>query len=230
MRSVAGAHVIVTNGVVGTSGFGNHKHNDLLSFDYRIGPRPLIVDPGSYAYTGDPDMRNLLRSTASHNTLRVDGAEQNDFKPEWLFRMFETSRAETVSFSDAADVAEYVGRHHGYERLADPVTHERTLRLSKRSGALDIVDRLSGRGTHDLLWHFHLAPGVAVEPGEHGMRLTAPGLEARLRFDSALHSAIEPAWYSPSYGVRLACAAINLTLRAAVDGERTWAFSVEPVS
>ena len=55
-------------------------------------------------------------------------------RPDWLFRLFETSNAESVSFEDRAEPSDYVGRHHGYERLPDPVTHERTFRLLKALG------------------------------------------------------------------------------------------------
>ena len=55
---------------------------------------PVIVDPGSYVYTSDPDARNLFRSTRSHNTISVDGEEQNEFRPDWLFRMFEKANPE----------------------------------------------------------------------------------------------------------------------------------------
>ena len=52
----AGAHyLLVTNGIVGTKGFGNHKHNDQLSFEFHPDGSPLIVDPGSYVYTSDGD-------------------------------------------------------------------------------------------------------------------------------------------------------------------------------
>ena len=99
-----GHYLLVTNGIVGTNGFGNHKHNDQLSFEYHHGGMPLIVDPGSYVYTSDPDARNRFRGTAFHNTVCVDGVEQNELRPDWLFRLFETSNAEHVSFEDRADV------------------------------------------------------------------------------------------------------------------------------
>ena len=91
-------YLLVTNGVVGTNGFGNHKHNDLLSFEYHDRGAAVIVDPGSYVYTSDPDARNRYRSTRSHNTLVLDDAEQNEFKPEWLFRMFAKAQPEHVEF------------------------------------------------------------------------------------------------------------------------------------
>ncbi len=44
-------YLLVTNGIVGTAGFGNHKHNDLLGFEYHVDGVPVLVDPGSYVYT-----------------------------------------------------------------------------------------------------------------------------------------------------------------------------------
>ncbi len=234
MRAGATQYLLVTNSIVGTKGFGNHKHNDQLSFEYHPDAIALVVDPGSYVYTSDADARNLFRGTASHNTLSIDGVEQNDTRPEWLFRMFESAHAEHVSFVDRPDAVEYVGRHHGYERLADPVTHERRFRLQKPSGTLTIVDRLSGKGEHELRWHFHLAPGVGAEladPAASTVVLAAGGRQWRLHlppeFDIAI-VAIVPAAYSPSYGVKVPCLAIDATARVALDGDREWTFSIEP--
>jgi hypothetical protein len=227
MRSSAAHYLLVTNGVVGTNGFGNHKHNDHLSFEYHHAGIPLIVDPGSYVYTSDPGARNLFRSTASHNTVSIDGVEQNELRPDWLFRLFESAHAEHVSFVDDDEGTEYVGRHHGYERLPEPVLHERKLRLQKSSGSLLLVDRLTGHGTHDLRWHFHLSPGVSVA-GLDSTTLFLKVRRAHWRFviPPGLEMSIEPAAYSPSYGVKAACFAIDLSLRITLDGDRTFMFSV----
>jgi hypothetical protein len=227
VRTEAAHYLIVTNGIVGTNGFGNHKHNDLLGFEYHHAGTPLIVDPGSYVYTSDADARNRFRGTAYHNTAMVDGVEQNELRPDWLFRLFETSKAESVSFDDGADAAVYVGRHHGYERLPEPVTHERTFRLLKPSGTLLIVDRLSGRGRHDVRWHFHLAPGVsAARAGDSTVLLAAGPARWQLKTPANLAIEIQPAAYSPSYGVKVPCVAIDLWSQVDLGGERTWEFSI----
>ncbi len=224
----AGSHyVLATNGIVGTKGFGNHKHNDLLSFEYHHDGVPLIVDPGTGVYTSDFDARNRFRSTMSHNTVQIDGLEQNELKPEWIFRLFETSRAEHVAFSETSECVEYRGRHHGFERVDPPVTHERSVRLSKADGSLTITDVLSGRGEHQVRWHFHLAPGCdAVDEGGGSVKISAGTRAWRLRAPVGLQVAIVPAQYSPSYGVTRPCVAIDLTTRASVDGARTWEFSI----
>ena len=191
VRPAARHYLLVTNGVVGTSGFGNHKHNDLLSFEYHHCGTPLIVDPGSYVYTSDADARNRFRGTAYHNTLLVDGVEQNELRPGFLFRVFEMSRPELVLVHDRDGIVEYVGRHHGYERLPDPVTHERTFRFVKSSGAFGIVDRQCGHGRHDLRWHFHLAPGIVAEPaGSNVVSLAAGERRWQLRTPPGLQVAV----------------------------------------
>jgi hypothetical protein len=222
----AGGHyLLVTNGIVGTKGFGNHKHNDQLSFEFHPDGVPLIVDPGSCVYTSDADARNRFRGTGYHSTLFIDGVEQNETNPEWLFRLFESAKAEHVSFEDSAERVEYVGRHHGYERLPDVVTHERRFRLDKRSGALEIVDRLMGSGDHELRWRFHLAPGVEAEASdERTCRLSTAARRWMLRYPPGLEIGIVPAAYSPSYGVTQPCLAVQLSTRLALHDSSEWAF------
>ena len=208
-------YLLVTNSRVGTNGFGNHKHNDLLSFEFHAHGVPLIVDPGSYVYTSDPEARNLFRMTGFHNTLRIDDVEQNDVRLDYLFRMFETSTVEHVAFADTGAETTYTGRHTGYERLPAAVTHERSFHLSKESGRLSIVDRLTGSGRHQLAWHFHLAPGVDVaDLGASRLALTASGRSWQLSAPSPMKAVVSDAWYSPAYGVRVPCRAIDFTIAA----------------
>ena len=225
-----GVYLLVTNSVVGTKGFGNHKHNDQLAFEYHAGGGPLIVDPGSYVYTSDPHARNLFRGTAYHNTLMIDGAEQNRVNPEWLFRMFEQARAEHVTFTAGDDVAEYHGRHHGYEVLSDPATHDRVFRLERSNGRLDITDRLTGRGTHRLSWHFHFAPGVTAIIEKGVCRLRSTWASAVIEYPSECRAELNAAWYSPSYGVRTECAALDLHAETNLEQPASFRFAVIPVT
>jgi hypothetical protein len=132
-RNGSGDYLLITNGIVGTNGFGTTTTTICFAFEFHR-RRLLFVDPGSYVYTSDADSRNRFRGTGYHNTVMIDCVEQNEWRPDWLFRLFETSHAETTSFHERGDCVEYVGRHHGYERLPQPVTHERTFRFDKPSG------------------------------------------------------------------------------------------------
>jgi hypothetical protein len=220
-------YLLVTNGIVGTGGFGNHKHNDLLGFEYHVGAEPVLVDPGSYVYTSDPEARNRFRGTRSHNTVMVDGQEQNELRPDWLFRMFESARPEQVAVFDEPDRLGFTGRHIGYTRLPEPVTHERRFTISRDTGVLTIVDVLSGRGRHRIRWHFHFAPGAEVTVREPG-RLQIGIHGASLTFTTPMHleSRLGSAWYSPSYGVRVPCQAADFESDEQLDEPREYVFRI----
>jgi len=221
-----GTYLLVTNSIVGTEGFGNHKHHDQLSFEYHLGGQPFIVDPGSFVYTSDPDARNLFRGTGYHNTLQVDAVEQHEMNPEWLFRLFEQGRAEHLDFGERDGWVEYRGRHHGYTRLPTPLVHERLFRVERRTGRLEVQDRLIGEGRHRVEWHFHLAPGVdaRVEPG--GCRLSHRGVSCTLTWPEDLQPVLVDAWYSPSYGVRHECRGLNLSADIQASDDTIWRFSI----
>lgn len=222
------AYLAITNGIVGTKGFGNHKHNDLLGFEYHPLGIPLIVDPGSYVYTSDPAARNVFRSTGYHNTLMVDGVEQNETNPEWIFRLFEKASPETLECRTTGEVFVYRGRHIGYTRLERPVVHERSFELDRKNGSLSIADLLEGYGTHKLGWHFHLAPFVEVvlDAGEVRLFQKEAGAYWKLMIPAGVRVICSSAWYSPSYGIRIPCQAIDLETEAVLPNEASWKFTL----
>jgi len=73
-------YLLISAGPNGQNGNGGHAHNDKLSFELNIDGKDIFVDPGTYLYTPFPDVRNMFRSTKVHNTIYVEGEEQN----EWL--------------------------------------------------------------------------------------------------------------------------------------------------
>jgi uncharacterized heparinase superfamily protein len=226
-----GDYLVVTNGMVGTRGFGNHKHNDLLSFEYHPAGIPLIVDPGSYVYTSNPLDRNIFRSTAYHNALMVDGVEQNEINPEWIFRVFEKAFPETLEHRMTGEAFVYHGRHIGYTRLEHPVVHERRFELIYANGTLSITDRIEGNGPHELRCHFHLAPAVGVKLEHDGASLfqKPSGVHWRLSIPVTVQICSSLAWYSPSYGVRIPCHAIELKTEIDLSKEATWNFTFTKV-
>ncbi len=225
-----GTYLLVTNAVVGTQGFGNHKHNDQLGFEFHAGGHALVVDPGSFVYTSDAAARNRFRATAAHSTLAIDGEEQNVLNPEWLFRLFA---AETpprhLAFAAVPDRVEYAGTHGGYARLDPPAIHERRFRLIRAAGALFLADRVTRDGPARLAWNFQLAPGVevtAAEPDAVWFR-AGEGLYCLASLD-ALEAMVVEGAYSPSYGVAEPAARIRFHHAAAEATSEAWSFLIAP--
>lgn len=225
-----GNYLLVTNSIVGTKGFGNHKHNDQLSFEYFCQGVPLFVDPGSYVYTSDFDARNRYRSVKAHNTLCVDDTEQNEMKEEWIFRLFETAHAEHLNFGISESRVEYRGRHIGYRRLPQEVRHRRTISLCRKDGALTIMDELEGKGKCRLEWSYHCPPGVEVSLKEGSIvLLTAAAQSFELLIPKGIRVTKSEDRYSPSYGVERPCMKVTLQSDVDVQGENVWRFEVRPL-
>jgi hypothetical protein len=224
-----GSYLAISNGVVGTRGFGNHKHDDQLSFEFHVDGVPLVVDPGTGVYTSDPAARNLFRSARYHNTLRVDGAWQNEIREEWLFRMFEKAKPEHRLFRADDAAVEYEGAHFGYQRLTGPVVHARRFRFDRKTRRLEIRDTLDGRGKHLLEWHFHLDPAVVVgEEGDGSLVLLSGGIRCRLSTGLPVKASLGSAEYSPSYGVRVPCRTVDFRWEATLEGKLEVGFVFAP--
>lgn len=195
----------------GQAGNGGHAHNDKLSFELVWDDRDVIVDPGTYVYTRFPDWRNRFRSTAWHNTLKLADAEQNRFRPEGLFTLMPDAQAVCTAWDP--DGGRFAGYHTGYERLG--WRHCRELILGE-GGDLCCRDWLEQRPTArqlspDPVGHLHLAPGIdAVVQDTRTIALLRGDTHiGTVRFGADVQATVEEAWYSPGYGEKEPCQAIN---------------------
>jgi uncharacterized heparinase superfamily protein len=199
-------YVLVRCGDVGVGGIGSHAHNDALSFELAFGGQPLVVDPGSYVYTADPDERDRFRSTAFHSTLAIDCEEQNPISPASPFMMNDRRLAEALTWEADPARPVFAGGHHGYESLPEPATHTRRIELDVAGRSLLIADTVTSPGAHELSWTFPLAPDADASADAGGGRAVARFASGvALEFEApGVGFAIEPGWVSPSYGVRVA--------------------------
>jgi hypothetical protein len=200
-----GDHVFIDCGRVGLADRGGHGHNDCLSFEAALDGVHLVSDCGSFVYTQSFEERNLFRSTACHNTPRVDGEELNRIDPELLWLVRYDARPEVHTFEKGSSQDLFVGSHAGYTRLSQPVTPVRTITLDRVAHVLTVRDDFEGSGRHLFEIPLHLARGVIAEkrrePGR--ARLKAAGRSFHLEW-SPVESwtlSMGVARVSPSYGV-----------------------------
>jgi hypothetical protein len=156
-----GDWALVRCGPVGVPGTGGHAHCDSLAVELAVGGRPLLVDRGTGVYTSSPEVRNRYRSTHMHNTVRVDGAEQNAFDPNRLWYMPDCTQAACLE----ATPTRFDGQHQGYARLDSAVVHRRRIAYQPGSRSWEIIDQISGVGRHriEAFWHFDPTRRVAVD-------------------------------------------------------------------
>jgi uncharacterized heparinase superfamily protein len=162
-------HVFVDCGPLGMSGRGGHGHNDVLSFEAVLDRVHLVTDCGAYLYTADYRERNLFRSTAFHNTPRIDEQEINRFvRPEYLWQLHDDAAPEVREVTLGPWADRLTVSHGGYRRLESPVTPVRTFELEHATHRLTISDEFDGVGDHTVEVPLHLAPGVEVQSSAPG--------------------------------------------------------------
>jgi hypothetical protein len=203
----------------GMDGTGGHTHNDKLSFTLSVGRDDFLVDPGSGVYTSSPKMRNTFRSTRMHNTVEVDGEEQNRLDPGDLFSIKNDAKVHVKVWEDDHVVAS----HDGYGRLRSPVIHEREIKCDSHHLVWIIGDKLKGQGQHRLTWRFILDSKIQASVKSNTVVLLN-GWEGILELTNVNLGGdfrIETGFVSPSYGIIMETSIIqlDLTRKLPVDGQ-----------
>jgi hypothetical protein len=137
-----------------------HQHEDKLNVLLYAYGKDMVVEAGTFAYDTS-EMRKYVLSTRAHNTVRIDGLDQNRHtgyrwkdeditrKSDLVFRTTPTRDWAEATFAD------------GYGPAKIPVRHARRLIFHKAESGLPpffvVVDRLSAadgrQHAFEQLWH-----------------------------------------------------------------------------
>ncbi|TPE39980.1 alginate lyase family protein [Pontibacter mangrovi] len=142
---------IVDVAAIGPSYQPGHGHADALSFVMYADKKPLFVEVGTSTYQTDK-RRALERSSASHNTVVVNGRNQSQV---WSsFRV--GSRAQVKIEKD--EITQLRASHDGYKNIG--VTHTREFIFSEK---VVIKDEVQGEEATEIVAYFHIHPDREVQ-------------------------------------------------------------------
>jgi hypothetical protein len=213
----------IPNGIFGK---GSHTHNDKLSFVLRVGGQEVLCDCGTGCYTRDIATRNRFRSTAAHNTLLIDGAEQNhiDAGPSGLFILGNEAAVSSIQHGKEAQGYFLRASHTGYCSLG--VKHTRTVHVIRNERSFVIEDELEGDGVHDFEFNLQLAPNrnAQLAAAENGIvcRIDGdPQIQLAIAGPAGLQGTIQPSLISSTYGATVPAAKLRIWGRAAVPARIT---------
>lgn len=171
-----------------------HQHEDKLNLLVHAYGRLLLTEGGNYAYD-DSEMRKYVLSTRSHNTIRVDGMDQNRRSHyRWQDNDIEKLSDANYHTSEKYDYADGV-YDEGYGPGAElKVKHFRRVIFLKDEAfgfnpCFVVIDRLypqDGRKhEYEILWHpecenveIRNARIFAGETGEPGLTFVTSSLKS----------------------------------------------------
>lgn len=224
-------YMIVSCGQNGQNGIGGHSHNDKLSFELCVRGGDVIVDTGTYVYTPIPEWRNKFRSTPFHNTIVVDGEEQNRFNHKSMFCLREDAFVKVNNWRATKEYDFLDAEHYGYRRLESPVIHRRQIYFCKKNRYWIIKDILTGEEVHTLDLYFHLAPGVIKKAGGGSLAVDidikgGENLKIIPLIKDDIKLAIEDGWLSYGYGEKVKSKVLKYSKRVTVPTEFLFVFAL----
>ncbi len=142
---------------IGPDYLPGHAHADTLSFELDLYEHRVFVNSGISQY-GNDNIRQLQRSTRSHNTVVVDGEDSSEV---WSgFRVARRAYPENCKIDVVENKIHVTCAHNGYKRLKGKCIHERNWMFSDNECC--VTDKVSG--TYQLAtarYYFH--PDVIIK-------------------------------------------------------------------
>ena len=174
-----------------------HSHADSLSFTLHSREKPIIVDPGISTYENNT-RRRLERSTGYHNTVNINGKNNNEV---WsAFRIGRRARVNLLKDSKNYLEAE----HNGYRFLKS--THHRSWEI--KDSKIIISDCLSTREENTCELNIHLHPEVEIKTIGNGEYLL--NNELIILFDSPSKIKLESYEYCEGFNKTISSKRINV--------------------
>lgn len=227
-------YMVISCGPNGQGGLGGHAHNDKLSFELCLDGEDIIVDPGTFAYTGDPKWRNRFRSTAYHNTLTVGSGEQNKLPTSLagLFRLDNRNSCSAKRFVCEPTKDVFEGEQNGFiigDNKKIKAIHRRSILFDKKERYWLIRDFFisNASGSSRLILGFHVAPFTKVVHQGHNVILKRGKTAVVLRIDRDVSFEITDVYYSNQYGLKEQTQRINFSTHLADHDNQFLVFKVE---
>jgi hypothetical protein len=139
-----------------------HAHSDALAFELAANGRTLLVDPGTYTYTGSAELRDWFRDSSAHNTLTIDGRSASI--PAGPFSWKTIAQCKLLTWLSHARFDFIAGTQDGYETGPDPASQNRSILFLKQDYWI-MRDQIASAGEHpiDLWFHFEATAAPLIE-------------------------------------------------------------------
>lgn len=220
-------YLIATCKNLGSGGKGTHSHNDNLSFELCINGISIIVDPGTYTYTGNRFLRNYFRSTRNHSTFSIDLVEQNLADEKDVFYLDSKCIPEVLKWKTNLYRDYFHGtlKYHNTDGLE--CTLHRKIAFLKSKSEFIFKDVAQGNGNHIVEWNFVADKDIDIFIHNGGVIFNNKDISVALNFISKnnLSYDINSTHLSEYYGDIKTTRLLRLSTYAKLPVSLTYKFS-----
>lgn len=194
--------LVFDHGPLGMPPSYGHGHADALSIIFRYKDNDVLIDPGTYTYTGDAAWRKYFRGTKAHNTVVINGLDQS--VQESAFLWSKPYFSDLVAHEQLSNgMIRLLAYHDGYISLG--IKHWRGVVIFP-DGNLLVWDHLVGVGEYDIELNWHLC-GKVEQSGNSFDIINSPdsvSLQVEGGEPFLCNGEIHPicGWQSYEYGIK----------------------------
>jgi len=195
-REAEGNYILCDAGAIGPDYIPGHAHADTFSFELSLRGHRVLIDSGVHDYEWS-EARRHCRSTAAHNTVEIDGADQSEV---WgAFRVARRAYPRDVNWKPSAEGFSLTAWHDGYLRLPSKARHRRTFDYTS-GGTLQVEDMVAAARPVTCRTRLHLHPDCACTlRGENGATVTFPAGQVQLQFHGPGQLEVLEGRYHPEF-------------------------------
>ena len=191
-----------------------HAHADALAIDVAANGRTVLVDPGTYTYTGSKEDRSWFRSSQAHNTLTLDDVSSSIPGGPFSWQTKATCRLRKWITNDRFDYV--AGERDG--------VHERSILFLKGNYWI-VRDKILSTNEHRGDVWFHLESPAVPFLDDNALRDAESGLGIWCFGDG--HWVEEDRWISHCYGQKTPAKAYAFSVLLK-DGDEVFSFIMPP--
>ena len=134
-----------------------HAHADALAIDVAANGRTVLVDPGTYTYTGDKELRDWFRSSQAHNTVTLDNKSSS--VPNGAFSWKTIAPARVLNWLSEERFDYVSGAYAAGGTFSIPAYLMRTIFFVKGNYWV-IADEMGSKSNHEGDIWFHFDPSA----------------------------------------------------------------------
>lgn len=175
-----------------------HGHLDVLSFTLSVDGRQIFIDPGTYLYHGGEKWRTYFRSTAAHNTVRINKKDYSEQTGDFMFGKpyFITEN----SLEKQEDKVVWKAGHDAYLKQSPFADIMREVSWDKNKKEFFITDFIKQNGKIFVELFFHCHPECRVEIINKEIVIKRDNIEIKLFSAISLNCEILYGSYNPVSG------------------------------
>ena len=216
-----------------------HGHLDALSFTLSVDGTKFFVDSGTYLYHSGKKWRTYFRSTAAHNTLRINEKDLSEQTGDFMFG--KPYKIIENSLENKENKIVWKASHDAYSKKRPFADIMREVTYDKDKKTFTIVDSIKQNKKNFIELFFHCHPQCSVDYSECDLGSTEKEFVIKKNHtviklvpDMSLKSEIvrgslNPVlgWYSPSFNKIVETYVIRLYGSITNDGKITTAIIIQ---